>query len=102
MLLETAGLKDNKTNRKSAGAFVRKVTSCIKADMVVTDGMVEIPRANMDRFLARLDEMHAKAMRESLTFFPPEPLDSCKNCNMRMACTMENAKTASEGGETGE
>lgn len=102
MLLETAGLRDNKTNRKSAGAFVRKVTSCIKADMVVTDGMVEIPRANMDRFLARLDEMHAKAMRESLTFFPPEPLDSCRNCNMRMACTMENAKTASEGGETGE
>ena len=67
--------------------------------MVVTDALVEIPRAKMDHFLARLDEMHAKAMRESITSFPAEPLDSCKNCGMRMACTLENAKPASEGGD---
>ncbi|MBQ8178938.1 MAG: PD-(D/E)XK nuclease family protein [Candidatus Methanomethylophilaceae archaeon] len=95
-LLEVMGMNDNKTNRGTVAASVRRVTGCVQGGMLVTDTAVEVPEPVLDAFSAFVRAMHDRMMLQSGTDLPAEPRGNCRDCRYFQACTREVVKV--EGG----
>ncbi len=85
-----------KDTKKVVGTAIGKLASKLIAGMIVTDGLVEVPRGTLDRFLERLNTMHHEAVDLSLTELPARPVIDCRKCDFFEACTRDVERIFSE------
>ncbi len=84
-----ANLNDNKTNRKSASAALKKIGKEMQQFMVSDEDTVEITQDACNEFQDLLERMHGEAVEYACTSFPARPICKCEDCDYYPFCTAD-------------
>ena len=88
-ILDSCGMKDNKTNMKGVRPAVNKVVKCISGGCIMTPSSLEIPSEHAREFADVLEEMHREMITQRSTDFPARPLTPCEGCDYYRICTRD-------------
>ena len=104
-VMDAAGLKEGKKGRELAASALKSLAGLIDGGVACGDDGILVPFAQLEAFLARLDEMHAEMAEGAATVLPAAPRGKvkCESCEYFQACTgCVVARDGSAPGEEGD
>lgn len=88
LILKNLGKNDNKSNREPVRSIIKKIVEVLTAKNITKGNVRIVPLADINDFLAVLDQKHAELNDRMNTCLPAQPAGKvdCKKCDFYAAC----------------